>query len=206
MSSHSPAQAATPGVSGQSTARIGPNSIIQTVRALKEIYGAEQAATILSQGGHARLYDYIPTDMVAEAEFAELVALLDTHLGSSAARQVLERSGQLTAYYLLQHRIPGPFQALLKVLPHRLGLRLLFAAIGKNAWTFVGSGTFRYTLGRPPGFTVISGIAAAEAVSGFYGGTFRQLIHSLIDAQAEVTLAECSAGNSTRCIYVIIFR
>lgn len=206
MSGDSSAQAVTPPGSLQSTARIGPNSIIQTVRALQEIYGPDRAADILKQGGRPELGEYIPTDMVAEREFDELVTLLDNQLGSVEARQVLLRSGQLTAHYLLQHRIPRPFQLLLKIVPRRAGLALLFTAIGKHAWTFVGSGTFRYTFRKPPGFTIVSGIAAVEAVSGFYAGTFEQLIHSLIDAQARVTLTECHAGNGAQCVYVILFR
>lgn len=206
MSGNSSAQAATPSVSLEQSARIGPNSIIQTIRALKEMYGVERAEDILRQAGRPELGDYIPTDMVAEREFDDLVLLLDNQLGSAAARQVLLRSGQLTAHYLLQHRIPRLFQSLLKIVPRRVGVALLFAAIGKHAWTFVGSGTFRYTLRNPPGFTVVSGIAAAEAVSGFYAGTFEQLIRSLIDAQARVNLTECHADTGTQCVYVILFR
>lgn len=179
------------------TNRIGPNALIQTVRALREQLGNVQANQLLQQGGQGYLIDHQPTAMVDEKAFMDLVAALVSALGVAQTKQVLARSGQLTALYLLQHRIPQSFQRLLKLLPRHLALALLLFAISKHAWTFVGSGAFRYRLGRTTALTVHSSIQPVAAVHGFYGGTFEHLVHALIDAQAEMqyrapTLADTS--------------
>ena len=186
-------------------ARIGPNALIQTVRALQEICGLVQATAILEQGQQAHLIDYTPTEMVPEADFNALVLLLTAHLGVEQATHVLRVSGQYTARYLLQHRIPRPFQRLLKVLPRRLALALLLFAISKNAWTFVGSGTFTYRVGKETRLTVASGIHSKGAVCGFYGGTFATLIQQIIDVEAQVQATRCQVGEDSRCEYVVLF-
>lgn len=186
-------------------ARIGPNAIIQTVQALKECYGPDQAAALLQPGGQAWLLDYHPTEMIDEQLFRDLVLLLVEQIGVADANHILQRSGQYTARYLLQHRIPGPFQRLLKLLPRRLALALLLVAISKHAWTFVGSGTFTYSLGRPPQLTIASGIQSRGAIAGFYAGTFETLLQSLIDAQTHVVPVAAQADGDNRCIYDIRF-
>lgn len=182
-------------------ARIGPNSLIQTVRALQERYPAATIAAILQQSGQAYLLHHDPEAMVQEQEFAALVQALADQLGVSAARAVLHRSGQLTAAYLLQYRIPRPFQRLLKLLPHRLALKLLLFAISKNAWTFAGSGHFSYQVGKTSRLTVTGHIQPLEAVCGFYGGTFEHLIHVLIHAKAIMQTEVSMTGGQTYCVY-----
>lgn len=196
---------ATPTTPFPTNARIGPNAIIQTVAALKEQYGATRAAELLQQGGQGHLVDYLPTTMVEEREFRELVLLLTTQLGIPATSDMLYRSGQQTAHYLLQHRIPRPFQRLLKVLPKRPALRLLLFAISKHAWTFAGSGTFTYTLGKTPQLTIASGIASGGAVCGFYRGTFETLVQTLVAPPAQVEPTACQRDGDNRCIYAIRF-
>lgn len=186
-------------------ARIGPNALIQTVRALQEICGLAQATAILEQGQQAHLIDYTPTEMVPEADFHALVLLLTKHLGVEQATHVLRVSGQYTARYLLHHRIPRLFQRLLKVLPRRLALALLLFAISKHAWTFVGSGTFTYHVGKATRLTVTSGIHSNGAVCGFYGGTFATLIQQIIDVEAQVQATRCQVGEDSRCEYVVLF-
>ncbi|NCC35097.1 MAG: bacteriochlorophyll 4-vinyl reductase, partial [Chloroflexia bacterium] len=56
--------------------RIGPNSIIQTVGALNEVYGAEAARAILGRIGHSALNEQLPTDMVDEHVFMALINAL----------------------------------------------------------------------------------------------------------------------------------
>lgn len=185
-------------------ARIGPNALIQTVRALQEICRPDQARAILEQGQQSYLIDYTPAEMVPEADFNALVLLLTAQLGVEQATHILHRSGQYTAHYLLQHRIPLPFQRFLKILPRRLALALLLFAISKHAWTFVGSGTFTYRVGKVTQLTVASGIHSHGAVCGFYGGTFATLIQHIIDAKAQVQSTRCQVGQDPRCEYVVL--
>ena len=156
------------------------------MRALRELLGNEQANQLLQQGGQGYLIDHQPTAMVDEKAFTDLVATLVAALGVAQAQQVLARSGQLTALYLLQNRIPPLFQRLLKLLPRPIALALLLFIINKHAWTFVGSGVFRYQLGKVTRLTVASNIQPVAAVYGFYGGTFAHLIHALVDPNAEM--------------------
>lgn len=170
--------------------------MIQTVRALRECLGNGQANHLLQQGGQGYLIDHLPTEMVDEKAFTDLVAALVAELGIEQAQAVLARSGQLTALYLLQHRIPLFFQRLLQILPRHVALALLLFVISKHAWTFVGSGAFRYQLGRTTRLTVASNIRPVAAVYGFYGGTFEHLVHALIDPNAAMQFCAPSPADA----------
>lgn len=188
-------------------AKIGPNSIIQTVEALKETYGIPQTHEILRRGNHAHLIETLPAEMVDEQEFMHLVGMLLEQLGSEQAIGILRRSGQLTGFYLLQHRIPRFFQKLLHMLPRSIALNLLLIAIQKNAWTFVGSGVFRFVGGihariiiahRPSAYTI------HPEACGFYCGTFEQIFKILIDPQAQVQPIE-HHHSDIRCAYSVAY-
>lgn len=181
-------------------AKIGPNALTQTVRALREVMSESQLADLLQQCNQEFLLHEAVAEMVDERAFGALVETLAAELGVEQARQVLYRSGQLTAGYLLRHRIPRPFQWLLRPLPHRPALKLLLMAISQHAWTFVGSGDFRYNVDRTTRLTVATPIRPAEAVCGFYGGTFAHLIQVLINAQARL---ETSVSRQDGCVYLI---
>lgn len=192
-------------------AQIGPNAIIRTVQALRETYGDAHTAKLLRQGGRADLIDTLPTTMVDEAEFHALVLLLYASIGPDAAQQILRRAGQLTAGYLLQHRIPQPVQWLLKILPDRLALRVLLSAISQHAWTFVGSGVFSFNLRTKP-YVVIANCVecrdrvAAEPSCSFYCGAFEHLFRTLINAHTRVEETECAACGAERCVFQIKVR
>lgn len=206
---HSPARSTSSGATGAAQspqspgAKIGPNALIQTVRALHERFDEARVAELLRHYDRAHLLAEPLTDMVDEQAFAELVAVLAQELGADEAQQVLRRSGQLTAGYLLQHRIPRPFQWLLRPLPHQLALRLLLAAIHQHAWTFVGSGQFEYRVGETTHLRIVTHIDPAEAVCGFYGGTFEQLIRVLVDSRARIKTTTSSSDGQSHCMYAI---
>jgi len=191
-------------------AKIGPNSIIQTVQALKNIYGPPKALEILHQVGRADLPDNLPTAMVAEQDFFSLVHALTTPLNPDELVQVLTLAGQLTAAYLLKHRIPQPFQQLLKLLPRQVGLPLFMFVIGKNAWTFVGSGQFRFVNGPEPMIILANQAPETEdqtqkIACSFYRGTFEKLLQTLIEPKTLVRKAEHLTMNDVRCAYTITF-
>lgn len=189
-----------------SGAKIGPNALIQTVRALREMASEVQVIAVLRQCNQEYLLHQPVAEMVDEQLFAALVQTLVNQLGVDQAHQILQSSGQLTADYLLHHRIPRPFQMLLGLLPHRLALKLLLAAIGRHAWTFAGSGSFHYTVGRRSQLVVTSPIQPAEAVCGFYGGTFDHLIRVLIDAEARLNTTVSVQAGQSRCFYKVCLR
>jgi divinyl protochlorophyllide a 8-vinyl-reductase len=184
---------------------IGPNALIQTAAALYELEGGSAAAILLA-AGEPMVREHPPEDMVDERRFSQLVTTLVEHLGEARADAVLERSGALTADYLLAHRIPPPFQWLLRRLPRDLGLRLLLGAVASHAWTFAGSGRFRYEL-RGEGLVELAiegcpacrGLHTKGPVCGFYAGTFERLFRKLVDDRMQVRAASCQACGGACC-------
>jgi divinyl protochlorophyllide a 8-vinyl-reductase len=192
----------------QTVSKIGPNAIIQTVHALKEIVGLRQTEELLACADRTDLLAHLPEEMIDEQEFQALVGTLFAQLGEPQALRILRRSGQLTARYLLRHRIPQPAQRMLRLLPETIALRLLLAAINKHAWTFVGSGEFRYTLGRNPAITITRCILCADLQSetpicSFYTGCFEHLFRTLIDPRARVVETDCESCGGNCCRFAI---
>jgi len=189
--------------------KIGPNAIIQTVAAMQESYGPRQSRTILHCGGLATLPDNLPTAMVDEQEFRALAQMLIRQVGVDSARQLLKRSGQLTAGYLLKHRIPRPVQLLLRALPRRQRLRRLLQAIEKHVWTFAGSGKISFNAEGLPWISIATPALCdtpetAAAVCSFYQGTFEQLLRTLVDRRVALWETECQARGDAACLYLIV--
>lgn len=185
------------------TAQIGPNALIQTVNAIRELADEHQLLTMLQRCQQENLLDAEPTSMVDERLFAELTQAVTDVLGVPMAQSVLQRSGERTAAYLLQHRIPGPFQRLLHLLPRRLALRTLLIAINQHAWTFTGSGQFTYQLDKRPLLTVISTIEPGPVAAAFYGGTFCHLLQTLVEPDLQLQVSTTAFQNNTICAYVV---
>jgi divinyl protochlorophyllide a 8-vinyl-reductase len=182
---------------------MGPNAIIQTVHALNSFYGESQTSALLERGGHAHLLDNLPTEMINEAEFHALVQMLVAQAGAMQAAQILYDAGQRTAAYLLTHRIPGFFQRLVSILPRRAGLSLLLWAIGRNAWTFVGSGTFRFAMGHHPAIHIRVNYPSVSPVASVYGGTFAHLTQTLIDRHITIQTTTTYAAGGIDCTYTL---
>lgn len=194
-----------------STGLIGPNSIIQTVAALEEIYGPLRGRAIRRSGKPLGWLDRLPDSMVNERQFHALVETIVGQVGAEEAGRVLHRSGQLTAGYLLSHRIPRPMQALLRVLPRRLGLKILLSAIRRHAWTFAGSGSFDYALGDRSLITLSSPVlgsdpAVAGAVCHYYRSCIAELLKTLVDLRIVLVDLACQARRDQHCRYQIVVR
>jgi len=184
-----------------SPARIGPNSIIQTVAALDARYGTGKTDQILDRIGQASLRANLPKEMVEEEKFHTLCKSLENELGAKELEKILEDSGMRTAAYLLKVRIPGFFQAICKPLPAGLAFKLLFFAISKNAWTFAGSGEFSYTKAKSPTITVKVTASSVPTVGYFYLGTFTKLLRELVNPEATVEPVIRRKGSSIVCTY-----
>lgn len=184
-------------------ARIGPNAIIQTVAALRDHYGIAPANALLAQSGQSHLIEQLPTEMVPESEFHVLVQALASQIGAEQVVRILDDAGQRTADYLLTHRIPRFFQRLVRVLPRRIGLWLLLKAISQHAWTFVGSGQFRFAVTHHPTLQLKVTYPSVSPVASFYGGTFTHLIHTLIDQRATVQTSTSQDTGGILCLYTL---
>lgn len=187
---------------------IGPNAITRIIDALDAVEGPEPVRRIFRV---SRLEAYLfqrPTEMLDEMEVMRLHKVLHRDLGDDRARQVGRIAGQLTAEYLLRHRIPRPAQIALRCSPARLASRILGGAIAGNAWTFVGTGTFSARHGRPTTFTIQNcpicrGQRSAKPYCDFYAGTFERLYARLVNKRARVTETGCQATGAPACTFEI---
>ena len=200
--------AATIQDSGHSHGTIGPNAITRIMEALDALESPQSVQRIFRA---SRLEAYLfrrPTEMVDEQEVLRLHRVLHDDLGDERARIIGRKAGQLTAEYLLQHRIPQPAQIVLRCAPSRFASRMLASAIARNAWTFVGTGAFSACHGRPTKFMIQNcpicrGQNSAEPYCDFYAATFERLYTRLVDKRARVTEIGCRAMGAAACTFEI---
>ena len=188
--------------------RIGPNAITRVAQALPPLVGSAQARQVFQRAGLVHYLHQPPLTMVQEAEVTRLHQALRATLGPQTAGQVARRAGRLTADYLLAHRIPGPVQWVLKVLPASLAARLLLQAIGRHAWTFAGSGQFRARAGRPVllairGNPLCLGLHTEQPACDFYTATFERLFQVLVHPRAQVQETACEARGDAECRFEV---
>jgi divinyl protochlorophyllide a 8-vinyl-reductase len=194
---------------GTGAARIGPNALIQTVAALREIRGAAAADSFLRGIGRPDLIAAPPATMVEEGEFVALIGALRAAHGAEATAAILARSGELTAAYLLANRIPAPARAVLPLLPRTLALRALLSAIGAHAWTFAGSGRFSFTVRggratlRLADCPECRGAAWAAPLCRYYERCFQSLLRPLVDRRLVVREVACAAAGADGCIFEV---
>lgn len=189
--------------------RIGPNAIIQTTLALRARVGDPRALALL-QGATGRVLDAMPTDMVDEAEVNRLVHALRAELDPALFEAVLRDAGARTAAYLIAHRIPRAVQALMRMLPAPLALRVLLAGIMRHTWTFAG--TARVTLARPRGeplrlvmrhCPMCRDLACGAPVCHFYAATLETLLLRLVSPRASVVEVRCEATGGAGCEFAL---
>lgn len=184
-----------------SPSRIGPNSIIQTVGALESAYGKQETEKLLKKIGQGYLIGNLPSEMVEESKFHTLVKALQKEIGDKATAGILKESGERTAKYLLKVRIPGPFQTIVKLLPAGLAFKIFLFAISKNAWTFAGSGEFRYGSKPEPNIMVKVTFPSHPVVGNFYLGTFTALLRELVNPKTDIKADIRQEGSAIRCNY-----
>ncbi|NTV98041.1 MAG: bacteriochlorophyll 4-vinyl reductase [Chlorobiaceae bacterium] len=183
------------------SAKIGPNSIIQTVAALEAAYGKREAEAILRRAGQGEWIGNLPSEMTDESKFHSLAVALLKEIGEQKTAAVLEDSGRRTAAYLLRVRIPGLFQKILMPLPPGLAFRMLLFAISKNAWTFAGSGEFSYSADKKPVISVKVTYPSQPVVGNFYLGTFETLLEELVNPKTAIKTWIEKKGNTILCAY-----
>jgi bacteriochlorophyll 4-vinyl reductase len=79
------------------------------------------------------------------------------------------------------------------------------SAIGQHAWTFVGSGQFRFVVRHQPTIYVVVSYPSVPSVASFYGGTFTQLIQVLIDPAATVHVSASDDAGTLDCRYQLVW-
>jgi len=200
------------GQQADAVARMGPNAILQMGAALEQLLGDDARARLYGNAGLAGYLRAPPGHMVPEVEVQALHAALRAELAPAVVRELSRRAGSTTGDYLLANRIPKFAQWLLRALPRRLSARLLATAISRNAWTFVGSGTFVVSSGTGPGsppvFVVRNGPLCRGRTSDgpscdYYVATFERLFRQLVDAAATVVEVECESAGGSCCRFEV---
>lgn len=186
--------------------RIGPNAIIRVAEALEAAENRAAVEQLFKSAELAHYLDAMPDSMVDEREVTRLQTALRAQLGIERARAISRDAGTRTGDYLLARRIPKPAQRLLKILPASLASRVLLKAIGKNAWTFAGSGHFSAQPGRPVQLTIgngpiCAGASADQPLCDFYAGTFERLFRVLVQRNTRVTEIACQAQGAAACVF-----
>lgn len=186
------------------SAKIGPNAVIQSLRALQALEKAPLTDTIIAT---ARLNEREPSTMVDEDEFVRLVAAIRAYLPADRAASVLGRAGTYTADYVAANRIPAIFRSLLERLPARLAIPLLLRAFRRHAWTFAGSSHFEVT-GSYPREILLDDAPTCRAgncggSSGeYYAAAFQGLL-SLASPDVRVGEVECRCSGAGVCRFAI---
>jgi divinyl protochlorophyllide a 8-vinyl-reductase len=194
-------------VAGSAAApRVGPNAIIRVAEALVTEHGEDVARTVFAAAGISGWLDTHPGAMVPEADVAALHRALIAHLTEPEARGIAASAGRLTAAYLLANRIPRLVQVILRLLPAAPASRILLRAIGKHAWTFVGSGSFSVAHGPPVVVTITGGPLraagpAASGVAAYYAATFEALFRSLVHPKTSVAALRRATEATAACAF-----
>ncbi|MEQ8965081.1 MAG: bacteriochlorophyll 4-vinyl reductase [Azospirillaceae bacterium] len=194
--------------------RVGPNAVTRTAEAIDALIGPGVTRAVFARAGLSGYLAEPPAAMVDEREVTRLNAALRRDLGTGTADAVAAEAGRRTADYLLAHRIPRPAQAMLRLLPPGLALRLLMKAVARHSWTFAGSGSFAWRV--LPGGEVEVVIrncplarhltGAGAPVCGLYAATFEHLTRRLCARPARCEEVACAADGAEACIFAIILR
>lgn len=187
-----------------STARIGPNAVLQHLPVLDAMIGEKLRGALLFR---ADVVEPSPdAGMLPEDDVARLHHAVRLFLPDRAA-EIQRAAGLATGEYILANRIPRAAQLLIRALPAWAGARVLTAAIAKHAWTFAGSGAFSVTSRNPLVFRIGQNPLAIGPATGpicdWHTAVFERLFRALVWPQAVVTELECSATGADGCLFQI---
>lgn len=189
-------------------ALVGPNAAIQLAAALSRAGLDDFAREIFANAGVSAWLAHPPEAMIDEGLAAFLHQSVRDRLPPERAHGLLEDAGRLTADYLLEHRIPAPFKALLKVLPRGLAQRAFLAAIRRHAWTFVGTGRFSSEVGSVTvleirGNPFCARERRAAPACDWHAAVFERLFGQLIGPTARVEEVACEACGDEACRFTL---
>lgn len=184
-----------------SGALIGPNAILQTVAILDRYEGRGARDRVM-----ARAAVPMPDGaaMIPEGQAAAMHRAVHREL-PDRSEGLLRLAGLATGDYILRHRIPRLAQMLIRAMPAPLAARVLAKAIERHAWTFVGSGAFRVTRGRPLVFEVLDN--PLRDPDGhpcvWHAAVFERLFQRLVWPACAVREVECIAAGGALCRFEV---
>jgi divinyl protochlorophyllide a 8-vinyl-reductase len=186
----------------ESTARIGPNAILQLVPVLRDAAGPDMTSHLLAMAGVFELPDPA-AGMIDEAPAARLHQAMRAEL-PDVAPMLAREAGWRTGDYILANRIPRKAQALLRLMPARLSAPILARAVEKHAWTFCGSGAFRLASTWPVAFEiadnpVVRGERSETPLCHWHAAVFERLFSALCGRNWRCRETHCCAQGAYSC-------
>lgn len=201
-SSSSPADSSE---TNSATATIGPNAITQVAAALCAAAPETTVRRVFRAAGLIHWFEEPPTEMVPESAVAALHQELRKQLPRDQAERILTDAGIRTGYYVLKRRIPGFARLILRLLPPVLAGPLLLRAIERNAWTFIGSGSFTVNRADKKCILevrenpVVAGEQADSPICHWHAEVFATLFKELVWKSSSVTEISCCAAGDDAC-------
>jgi divinyl protochlorophyllide a 8-vinyl-reductase len=178
---------------------------MRTLQAVEEHYGPETASELHRR---AALPAHRWDRLIPEAWFLDVIRELRAMLPRDEAEDMLRRAGALTGEYVRENRIPAPFRRLLAILPSRWAVPLLLRAFRRHAWTFAGSGRFRFE-GRHPSILILEGPPTCRSRGGparsgsYYEAAFETLL-ALAAPGIRVREVACHAAGDPACRFELL--
>ena len=199
---------------------IGPNAVLRLREALDADCGPDATEALFVAAGQLPMHRVPPTDMIDERAVARLHEALRGRHGLETATRVARRAGDLTADYLLAHRIPAVARWTLPLLPGGVAARALVRAMMGHAWTFAGSGRVavhwaRTARPQPGGAPLLRlelviedcPLCRGANVDGmaceYYAATFERLFRRLVAPAALVREVSCTAAGGDACRFAV---
>lgn len=189
-------------------AQIGPNAVLQSLRAIAEHSDDSTARALQIRAGIPTAW---PSGLIPETWFVRLVEAIREDFEPERAEAILERAGALTAQYVAANRIPRFAKRLLGWLPDRIATALLLAAIRRHAWTFAGSSTFDVRRGPLPQSYLLeldrsptcrpSSTPTAMAEGRYYAAAFEGLLR-MACPNATVREVQCRHQGANTCQFI----
>ncbi|MEM8555718.1 MAG: bacteriochlorophyll 4-vinyl reductase [Pseudomonadota bacterium] len=188
------------------SALIGPNALLQLVPVLDRVGGRQLRQEIFASAGVFALPE-ADNGMIDETPVARVHQAVRRDLGDLAVAVAWE-AGKRTGDYIRVNRIPRGAQALLRMLPEHTASPMLARAIAKNAWTFVGSGTFRLVSTRPVVFEIVDNPVVRHEHSDhplchWHASVFERLFTKLVDPNLRCEETQCCAMGASACRFEI---
>ena len=184
-------------------ARIGPNAILQLAAPVRTVLGAGTMDAILTA---AHVAMPAGDEMIPETHVARVHETL-WRMYPDQAREISIRAGKGTAGYIRRHRIPIPARIALRLMPRRLGERMLTRAIVAHAWTFCGSGMLAVKVeGAEVHFTLENNPLAASDVDHpchWHAAVFAELFSVVLGGAYYCTEVSCRGCGGLRCHFVL---
>ena len=185
----------------KATDRVGPNAILQSIAALRDLCGQQTVTQIVESAGLRHVLDCPPQDMVPAVEAARLHCEIARHLPPKLAEKVARDAGHRTGLYILAHRIPRPAQWALRALPARLSGPLLLKAICQHSWTFAGNAFVSYQAGDPMELVIHDNPLAVRGCP-WHRSVFEALFHQLAGPMFRVEHPACCATGDGACRFL----